>query len=95
MQPTLCVGDGHSYEQAAIVRWLQTHSTSPVTGQQLAMADLLPSHALRQMIQAAGRIAARSSCSWQAAALGAAAQGPCCRGGCGDLAGPAHWALTV
>ena len=86
VQPVLCVGDGHSYEQAAIVRWLQTRSTSPVTGQQLATADLLPNHALRQMIQAAGR---------QQHALGAAAQGPCCRGGCGDLAGPAYRALTV
>ena len=35
MHPMLCVGDGHSYEQAAIIQWLQTHSTSPVTGQPL------------------------------------------------------------
>ena len=55
MQPTLCVGDGHSYEQSAIAQWLQAHSTSPVTGQPLATADLLPNHALRQMIQAARR----------------------------------------
>jgi U-box domain len=47
----LCVGDGHSYDQLAIT--LQNHDTSPVTGQPLANADLLPNHALRQMIEAA------------------------------------------
>ena len=54
VRPALCVGDGHSYEEAAIAQWLQTHSTSPVTGQPLATTELLPNHALRQMIQAAG-----------------------------------------
>jgi U-box domain len=53
VQAVLCVGDGHSYEQSAITQWLQSHSTSPVTGQPLATAELLPNHALRQMIQAA------------------------------------------
>ena len=53
VQPALCVGDGHSYEQVAVAEWLQTHSTSPVTSQPLASTDLLPNHALRQMIQAA------------------------------------------
>ena len=55
MRAVLCVGDGHSYEEAAIAEWLQTRSTSPVTGQPLSTSDLLPNHALRQMIQAAGR----------------------------------------
>ena len=53
MRAVLCVGDGHSYEEAAISEWLQSHDTSPVTGQPLATTDLLPNHALRQMIQAA------------------------------------------
>jgi U-box domain len=53
MRPALCVGDGHSYEEAAIAQWLQAHGTSPVTGQPLATTELLPNHALRQMIQAA------------------------------------------
>ena len=56
VQAVICVGDGHSYEQFAITQWLQSHSTSPVTGQPLATADLLPNHALRQMIQAAGQL---------------------------------------
>ena len=55
VQAVLCVGDGHSYEQAAVARRLQAHSTSPVTGQALATTDLLPNHALRQVIQAASR----------------------------------------
>ena len=54
-RPTLCIGDAHSCEESAITLWLQTHSTSPVTGQPLATTDLLPNHALRQMIQAAAR----------------------------------------
>ena len=53
VRAVLCVGDGHSYEQSAISQWLQTNDTSPVTGQPLATTDLLPNHALRQMIQAA------------------------------------------
>ena len=53
MRAMLCVGDGHSYDQSAITQWLQSHDTSPVTGQPLATADLLPNHTLRQMIEAA------------------------------------------
>jgi U-box domain len=51
----LCISDGHSYEQRAISEWLQTHDTSPVTGQLLATKDLLPNHALRQLIEATCR----------------------------------------
>ena len=51
----LCVGDGHSYDQRAISEWLQAHDTSPVTGQLLATKDLLPNHALRQLLEATGR----------------------------------------
>jgi U-box domain len=52
-QAVLCVGDGHSYKQSAIAQWLRSHDTSPVTGQLLTSTDLLPNHALRQMIQTA------------------------------------------
>lgn len=55
MQPVLCIGDGHSHEEAAITHWLQTHNTSPVTGEALSTSELLPNHALRQLIQAAGQ----------------------------------------
>ena len=52
-QAVLRVGNGHSYEQSAIAQCLLSHDTSPVTGQLLTTTDLLPNHALRQMIQAA------------------------------------------
>jgi hypothetical protein len=57
VQPTLCVGDGHSYEQAAIARWLQAHSTSPVTGQALAITI----HYLGFRVNAFGRALANAS----------------------------------
>ena len=34
--------DGQTYERAAIERWLSTHSTSPLTGNQLAHRNLTP-----------------------------------------------------
>jgi hypothetical protein len=34
--------DGQTYERAAIERWLSTHSTSPLTGKQLAHRNLTP-----------------------------------------------------
>ena len=55
VQATLCIGDGHSYDQSAISQWLQTHSTSPVTGQPLTTTELLPNYTLRQVIEDAGR----------------------------------------
>jgi U-box domain len=54
VRAVVCAGDGHSYEKSAISEWLKTRDDSPVTGQPLAAKDLLPNHALRQMIQAAG-----------------------------------------
>lgn len=53
VHPALCTGDGQSYERAAIVEWLKSHNTSPVTGQLLESKDLLPNHVLRSMIQVA------------------------------------------
>ncbi|RHX99082.1 hypothetical protein DYB25_004152 [Aphanomyces astaci] len=42
--------DGYSYDRSAIESWLENHSTSPVTNNQLATKDLLPNHSLRQAI---------------------------------------------
>ena len=39
--------DGHSYERAALARWLSGHNTSPVTGATLASRCAMPNHALR------------------------------------------------
>ncbi len=50
--PVIC-GGGHTYERAAIEAWLQDNSDSPVTGQPLPSAALLPNHTLRSLIDAA------------------------------------------
>jgi hypothetical protein len=54
--PVICV-DGHTYERAAISRWMQEHTgsacSSPMTGVPLRMniGDLVPNYALRSLIQ--------------------------------------------
>jgi hypothetical protein len=54
---TLCVMtdpvlamDGHTYERAAIERWLRTRRTSPRTGASLPSRQLVPNHAIRALI---------------------------------------------
>ena len=42
--------DGHSYERAALQRWLGTRVTSPVTGAPLATCSTMPNHSLRAAI---------------------------------------------
>lgn len=46
----LLAADGHSYERRAIVAWLRTHGTSPITGARLAHRLVTPNHALRGVI---------------------------------------------
>ena len=41
------VSDGHSFERAAIKRWLAAHDTNPVTGAHLAHHDLVSNLGLR------------------------------------------------
>ena len=50
MLDPLVAADGHSYERAALVRWLAKKKTSPVTGAPLAHLLLTPNHALRNTI---------------------------------------------
>ncbi|KAG6542946.1 hypothetical protein Mapa_015638 [Marchantia paleacea] len=60
MQDPVITADGHSYERAAIERWLQTHDTSPITGEVLPPPPggygsgvdktLRPNHILRGQI---------------------------------------------
>jgi hypothetical protein len=38
------VADGHSFERAAIARWLAAHETNPVTGARLAHRKLVANH---------------------------------------------------
>lgn len=51
-------GTGYSYERSAIKGWLDTHSTSPITGKPLESNTLVPNHALRSLLgslKSAGR----------------------------------------
>ena len=42
--------DGHSYERIAIEEWLEKNETSPMTNENLSHQNLVPNHALRQII---------------------------------------------
>ena len=42
--------DGHTYERDPIARWLQRHSTSPMTGETLPDFTLRPNHSMRSQI---------------------------------------------
>lgn len=44
------LSDGHTYERRHIERWLQEHSTSPVSNEELAQKAIFPNHALRNGI---------------------------------------------
>ena len=47
--PVICA-DGHSYERASVEMWLLSHNTSPATNVPLAHTNLVPNHALRNLI---------------------------------------------
>lgn len=49
-EPVLLVGDGHTYERAAITEWLRDHNTSPLTNQILDDLTLVPNHAVKKMV---------------------------------------------
>lgn len=42
--------DGHCYERAAIISWLEEHNTSPLTGEFISSEGLRPSHTLKKLI---------------------------------------------
>jgi hypothetical protein len=43
---------GHSYEKAAIVRWLSSNNKSPLTGKEMTDQTLRVNHSLKQFIDA-------------------------------------------
>jgi hypothetical protein len=49
-RPVVAV-DGHSYELEAITKWLESHSTSPLTNARLHTTVLIPNVALRNAIE--------------------------------------------
>ncbi|KAL0479226.1 hypothetical protein AKO1_008049 [Acrasis kona] len=50
-EPVFVVESGHSYEKAAIEKWLSRNVTDPLTGMKLTNKTLVPNHSLRRMIQ--------------------------------------------
>merc|ERR1719277_771098 len=50
MHDPVVLSDGHTYERRHIERWLQEHSTSPVTGTTVR-PQVFPNHALRNSIE--------------------------------------------
>ncbi|CAI6005666.1 unnamed protein product [Closterium sp. NIES-65] len=51
MQDPVLAADGHTYERAAIAKWLaEGNSTSPMTHDPLPNTDVMPNHAIRAMI---------------------------------------------
>lgn len=51
MRSPVVVADGHSFDRAAISRWLRTHSTNPLTGGILSTTNIIPSLSLRDAIR--------------------------------------------
>lgn len=51
LDPLLQVETGQSYEAAHIRRWLEAHSTCPLTSKQLSCKQLAPNYALCSSIQ--------------------------------------------
>ncbi len=43
--------DGHTFEHSAIKEWLQTHSTSPVTNQEVGGCALTPNWAIKKVVE--------------------------------------------
>ena len=52
MTDPVLAADGHAYERAHIEEWLSRQLTSPLTGEPLENAHLIPCHALRKMASA-------------------------------------------
>jgi len=42
--------DGHTYERAAIIAWLQKYGTSPITRETMTIESLRPNHTVKQLI---------------------------------------------
>jgi hypothetical protein len=52
LEEPVILSDGHTYEKESIMRWLQNHSTSPMTNLPLAHKNWTRNHALERIIQA-------------------------------------------
>ena len=51
MRDPVCTADGFTFERATIREWLESHSTSPLTGETLEHTMLLPNMLVRSMVR--------------------------------------------
>ena len=51
MQDPVVDREGNTYEKAAILKWLENNSTSPITRTNLTLSDLTPNRALKNLIE--------------------------------------------
>lgn len=50
MREPVVAADGHTYERAAIERWLHTSTRSPMTGEEVTSMRLLPNYTVKSLI---------------------------------------------
>ena len=51
MEDPVVAADGHTYERAAIARWMVKRMTSPKTGEDLESPIVFPNHSVRRMVR--------------------------------------------
>lgn len=51
MSDPVILPDGHSYDRAALIKWLQVNNTSPATRQVVSLDDIRPNWMLRNLIR--------------------------------------------
>lgn len=64
MRDPVVAADGHTYERAAIARWLLSSNRSPLTGSALAHKNLVPNYMLLSSLRessASNRLPASNS----------------------------------
>jgi hypothetical protein len=49
VDPVLCIGDGQTYERSAILRHLQTNTTSPITNLEMQSTEIVPNYQARRV----------------------------------------------
>ncbi len=65
--------DGNTYDRSAIMQWLATNSTSPITRRPMTAADLVPNRIVRELLESAtGFVQATNSSTSAADATGIA-----------------------
>ena len=51
MEDPVVAADGHTYERAAIERWMAKKMMSPKTGEALESPTIFPNHAMRRQVR--------------------------------------------